>query len=110
MSQKFSNTDRYPATPAQIMAMLQDPQYLAEKYAALGDISCTVDEHSPSDGGVSSKVSREVESTLPDMAKKVLGQTTKLVQSEQWRAQGDGFARPVHEDALRKRWRKRGRA
>jgi uncharacterized protein YaiE (UPF0345 family) len=72
--------------------MLQDPQYLAQKYAALGDISFSVDEHSPSDGGVSSKVSREVASTLPEVAKKVLGQTTKLVQSEQWQVHGDGYA------------------
>ncbi len=99
VSQKISNPDRYPATPAQLMAMMQDPEYLTAKYEALGDVAFSVVEHSATGDGVSSKVEREVESTLPDMAKKVLGQTTKMVQTESWRAEGDGYAGDLTVDS-----------
>lgn len=91
MTTKFSNTDPYPAPPEQIMAMLQDPGYAPAKYAALGDISYDVTTHDVSDDGVSFVVEREVPSSMPDLAKKVLGQTNHMIQKENWRAAGDGY-------------------
>lgn len=99
MSTKLSNTDRYPATPAQIMAMLQDPEYAPAKYQALGDIKFSVLEHSPSDGSLTVKVEREVDAGLPGAAKKVLGETNHLVQSENWVADGGGFAADMDIDS-----------
>lgn len=89
---KFSNTDRYPVPPDQIMAMLQDPEYSPAKYSALGDISYEVTTHEVADGGVSTVVEREVPSSMPDLAKKILGQTNHMVQKENWRAAADGYA------------------
>lgn len=91
MSTKLSNTDRYPATPSQIMAMLQDADYAAAKYEALGDIKFEVLEHTPGDGSLTVKVEREVDANLPGAAKKVLGETNHMVQTETWSADGDGF-------------------
>lgn len=92
MSTKFSNTDRYSASPDQIMAMLQDAGYAPAKYAALGDIKSDVQTHEVTDGGVSFVVEREVPSSMPDLAKKILGQTNHMVQKENWRADGQGYA------------------
>ncbi len=91
MSTKFSNTDHYNATPAQIMAMLSDAGYPDAKYKDLGDVSFTVTQHEPSDNGLNVSVEREVASNMPDMAKKVLGETTKMTQTEVWRTDGDGY-------------------
>ncbi len=91
MSTKLSNTDHYNATPEQLMAMLQDAEYAPTKYKDLGDVAFTVTNHEPRDGGLNVTVDREVDANLPDLAKKFLGETTKMEQSEVWRADGDGF-------------------
>lgn len=91
MSTKLSNTDHYDATPEQVMAMLQDPEYAPAKYTELGDVSFTVVTHEVNDGGLNSVIDREVNSNLPDMAKKVLGQTSKMHQEDVWRVDGDGY-------------------
>lgn len=91
MSTKLSNTDHYDATPEQVMAMLQDPEYANAKYTELGDVSFTVVTHEVNDGGLNSVIDREVNSNLPDMAKKVLGQTSKMHTEDVWRADGDGY-------------------
>ena len=91
MSTKFSNTDHYSATPDQIMAMLSDSGYADAKYKDLGDVAFTVVQHEPSDNGLNVTVDREVASNMPDMAKKVLGETTKMKQTEVWRKDGDTY-------------------
>lgn len=89
MSQQVSNTDRYPATPSQLMEMMQNPEYLAEKYAALGDRQTDVVEQTADGGGLRIKVERVA--TAPDALKK-FGETSKMVQTENWRPDGDGYA------------------
>ncbi len=91
MSTKLSNTDHYDASPEQIMAMLQDPDYAPAKYTDLGDVSFNVVSLEATDGGLNSVIDREVNSNLPDMAKKVLGATSKMHTEDVWRADGDGF-------------------
>lgn len=91
MSKKISQIDKYDATPDQLMAMMRDAAYIEGKYQALGDISTTVEEHTATDDGMVLKVSREVPADLPDFAKKVLGETNKLVQTETWTKSGDGY-------------------
>lgn len=91
MSTKFSNTDHYDATPDQIMAMLSDAGYPDAKYQDLGDVSFTVAEHEASDNGLNVTVDRQVASNLPDLAKKALGETTKMKQTEVWRKDGDSY-------------------
>lgn len=91
MGTTVQNTDRYPATPAKLQAMLRDPQYLAAKYEALGDLKHEVTKLTPTDTGLELVVDREVPSNMPDLAKKVLGETNRLVQRESWRADGDSY-------------------
>lgn len=96
MSTKVTNTDRYQATPAQLIAMMADPDYLAEKYAALGDKSVDIIEQTASDGALIINVERE--SVNPDALKKIGGDTSKTKQTEDWKAQGDGYAADLHID------------
>lgn len=91
MSKKIKRTDHYDASPEAVMAMLKDPSYVAAKYESLGDISTDIVEHSSTDTGMILKVDRKVPSDLPDFAKKVLGDTNHLVQTETWSAAGDGY-------------------
>lgn len=89
MSQKFSNVDRYEATPDQMIAMMSDPDYLNAKYEALGDLEYEVVEQEAGDGTLTLKVDRTMAANLPSVAKKVLGDTSRLVQTENWDTSGD---------------------
>ena len=91
MSKKIKQTDHYEATPDAMMAMLGSTEYVEAKYQALGDISAEIVEHTSTDTAMVLKVDRQVPSDLPDFAKKVLGDTNHLVQTETWSAAGDGY-------------------
>ena len=88
MTQKLSNTDRYSATPDQMIAIMSDPDYLTAKYTALGDKTFTVDTQTATDDSLDLKVSRSVDADLPGALKKVMGDTNDLVQTESWSTGG----------------------
>ena len=58
----------------------------------LGDIATEVETFEPSESAVVLKVKRTVPADLPDFAKKILGDTNRVVQDETWRATDDGYA------------------
>lgn len=82
--------DPYPTTSDGIMAMLQDPDYVKAKYEALADRKTQVLQLEKTADGHVFKVEREVDANLPEIAKKVLGETNHLIQTEVWRANGNG--------------------
>lgn len=88
MTQKLSNTDRYAATPDQMIEMLSDPDYIAAKYSALGDLKFSVEEQTNDGSSLTTKVSRTVASNMPDAAQKVLGKENDMVQTENWDISG----------------------
>jgi hypothetical protein len=90
MAAQAGVVDPYPTTPDGIMAMLQDPSYVTAKYEALQDRKTTVLHLEKTADGHVLKVEREVDANLPDIAKKVLGETNHLIQTETWRANGAG--------------------
>jgi hypothetical protein len=91
MSKKISRVDKYQASADAIWAMLQDRVYVDAKYQALGDISTDVSTLDASADGIVLKVARIVPADLPDFAKKILGDTNKLAQAENWGPSGDGY-------------------
>jgi len=99
VSTKLTNTDPYPATPDQLMAMMQDPDYLTGKYTALGDVKFDVKTHDVHDNGVNIVVDREIPSNLPGFAKKIMGETNHMVQSETWRKDGDAYTAAINIDS-----------
>lgn len=86
MSKKIARVDKYQASADAVWAMLQDRAYIDAKYQALGDIATEVETFEPSESAVVLKVKRTVPADLPDFAKKILGDTNRLVQDETWRA------------------------
>ena len=98
MTKKISTTDRYQHTPAEIMAMLQNIDYLTEKYNALGDIQFDVVEQTAGDGSYVLTVDREVEANLPDFVKK-FKETNAMSQTENWTADGDSWSATMTIDA-----------
>jgi hypothetical protein len=71
--------------------MLQSREYVDAKYQGLGDIATNVETFEPSDDSIRLTVDRTVPADLPDFAKKVLGDTNRIVQNESWTATGDGY-------------------
>ena len=84
MSKKISRVDKYEASAEAILAMLQDRDYVDAKYQALGDISTSVETFETTDDGLSLKVDRQVPADLPGFAKKIMGDTNRIVQTENW--------------------------
>ena len=97
MAKKAGTVDPYPASPDGLMAMMQDPEYVNAKYTALQDRSFEVLQLEKTADGHVLKVDRIVDANLPDFAKKVLGDTNRLVQVR-GRLQGGG-GRPVARQA-----------
>jgi hypothetical protein len=90
MSKKISRVDKYEASAEAILAMLQDRDYVDAKYQALGDISTSVETFETTDDGLSLKVDRQVPADLPGFAKKIMGDTNRIVQTENWGPVGEG--------------------
>ncbi len=99
MTKKAGTVDPYPANPQRLRAMMLDSEYVAAKYVALGDRSTQLQTLEETGDGWTFKVDREVDANLPDIAKKVLGDSNRLIQTEVWRASGDGYAADVVIDS-----------
>jgi len=99
MTAKAGVTDPYPVSPEGVVEMLLNRDYVMAKYEALQDRQFEVLQLERTDDGHVFKVDREVDANLPDIAKKVLGDTNRLVQSEVWRKSGDGYVADVKIDS-----------
>lgn len=75
---------RYDAPAGRVFAMLTDHDYLAGKTALPGHQSVDVLGIGPADGGTRVEIRRVVESDIPGFAKKVLGKTNTLLQTDDW--------------------------
>lgn len=95
MSKKISRVDKYNASADDIWAMLNSREYVDGKYQALGDISTDVVTFDTGDS-VALSVERIVPADLPDFAKKIMGDTNKIVQTENWTASGDSYVCDLH--------------
>jgi hypothetical protein len=86
-SERFS----YPADVESVFRLLGDEEFLKEKYSSLGQRDFTVTAHEESDGGRRMSTTRVVDTNIPSFAKRILGATNTLVQTEEWSApQPDG--------------------
>ena len=91
MSKKISRVDKYQASADDVWELLQSREYVDAKYQALGDISTDVQRFEPADSKIALKVQRIVPADLPEFAKKILGDTNKIVQTEGWTARGGQY-------------------
>ena len=89
MSKKFNNVDSYAGTPDQVWVMLSDQSYWDGKYEALGASNLQWKTFNASDDSLTVSSVREVAANLPAAAKKIIGETAEVTQTENWRRSGD---------------------
>lgn len=81
---KFRRELAYEATPDQVFTMIADPVFREKVAAAQGvvsvDVACT-----PKGDGLSVVVDQEQNTSgLPAIAKKIVGETTRAIVTEEW--------------------------
>ncbi len=71
-----------------VFAKLSDPEHLRRRAAAAGhrNIDVKVEDR---DGRIEIRVARDIESDIPSFAKKVVDATNHVVDTIEWRTQGD---------------------
>lgn len=99
MATKAGTKDPYPATPDALIEMMANSDYVNGKYVALKDRKTEVLQLERTADGLNLKVDREVDANLPDIAKKVLGDSNRLVQREVWTKSGAGYRADVVIDS-----------
>jgi len=86
----------YPAAPDDVFAMMTDKAFREDVCQATGALSWSV-EIDPAgtgdDAGASVTVRRVMPAEVPDMVKRLVGETIEIVQSEQWEPRADGASR-----------------
>ncbi|MDP3971839.1 MAG: DUF2505 domain-containing protein [Candidatus Nanopelagicales bacterium] len=92
MSKDFHNTDPYAGTPDQMWAMLSDQDYWQQKYDALGATDLQWHRFNADESTLAISSTRQVPANLPGFAKKIIGETALVTQSENWRRDGDQLA------------------
>ncbi len=90
---KLTEQHSYSAEPAAVWAMLTDPAFQTEVSEAIGATSHDVAIDADDDGGTIT-VTRVLPANVPDFARKFVGETLTVVQTETWGpADGDGNRR-----------------
>jgi len=94
-------THTYKHDVAKVYGLLTDPEFVAEKYQAVGARNVEIIQYGEDeDGDYILETVREIHSALPDFAKKFLGEWNKVQQIEIWEPDGDGFLCSFTVDAL----------
>jgi hypothetical protein len=84
---------RYPgATVAQVRALALDADFRRTVCQATGAIAYDVDVAGNADGSAGVTVSRTLPATVPDFAKRFVGETIEVVQKERWSPADDSPA------------------
>lgn len=89
MAKKFTNSDPYAADVDGMWAMLSTQDYWRSKYESLGATNLSFDQFDASDSAVTMTCQREVPADLPGFAKKIIGETNHVTQTERWTRAGD---------------------
>ncbi len=92
MGKKFNNVDSYTGSPDQIWAMLSDQAYWAGKYETLGASNLQWKTFNATETALTVSSVREVAANLPAAAKKIIGDTAEVTQTEEWTKSGDELA------------------
>lgn len=84
MAKKFTNRDPYSADLDALWAMISTQDYWERKFAFTGGMQIQVEEWTASDTAVTVKTTRNVPADLPGFAKKIVGDTNHVTQTERW--------------------------
>jgi len=92
MATKLTNIDRYSATPEQLIGMMRMRQYWTEKYSSFGATGLQIEEYNATGKGLTIRSRRQVAADLPGFARRIVGATTVVNQSEIWKPDRDGWS------------------
>ena len=95
MTKHIDTVDQYAASTDQIWAMLQDQAYWDAKYAALGATNLEWLEFNATGDTLRVSCVRHVVTHLPSAAKKFIGETAEVTQTEEWTRSGDGLTSKI---------------
>jgi uncharacterized protein YndB with AHSA1/START domain len=92
-SMRFRHELSYDASPAEVFEMLADPAFREKVGAALDVVSADITIER--DGESFTLVNDQVQRTagLPSFAKKFAGETTRVIQTEEWSSTSGGTLR-----------------
>ncbi len=83
MTARIDETQRYDAAPESVYGLLLDPEFVIAKCLASGSIEATAE--AITEDGHTTLVSRRVlPAKLPGFAKKFVGETLTLIETQQW--------------------------
>lgn len=89
MAKKFTNSDPYSSDLDGMWAMLSDQDYWTKKYESMGASNITFEQFAASDTSLTVQCRRDVPADLPGFAKKIIGETNHVNQTERWTRSGD---------------------
>jgi len=93
MATSLDCTQQFPGSPAEVLAMIRDPAYVAAKAERTGafDIEVAVEERP--DGGVTISCTRSMPAEVPSYATAFVGEHLTITEVQQWSAlSADGTA------------------
>jgi len=82
-------TFRYDRPPAQVLALLLDPEFVAERSRAMGELDVQVTTRRDGDRVVIVNA-RDVKRELPSFARKLFSPVNHVTQTEAWDVAADG--------------------
>lgn len=91
MATAIDEIQHYDATPAEVFKMLSDPAFIEKKILASGSIDASAQVLEDPGGKISIVARRVLPAKLPTFAKKFVGETVILTETQNWRpAAADG--------------------
>jgi uncharacterized protein YndB with AHSA1/START domain len=79
---------RYAADPDAVFAMVTDEEFVSKKLIATGALSHDVTVAARPDGGVSIHIEQVLPAQVPNLARRFVGETVRLRQTDDWEPQG----------------------
>jgi hypothetical protein len=89
VSKKFSNTEQYDADLDAMWAMQTTKEWWTAKYEALGASNIVFHTFDADDTSFTIVSERDVPADLPGFAKKIVGETNHVTQTEKWTRNAD---------------------
>jgi hypothetical protein len=89
MSKKFTNSDPYDADLDAMWAMISDRDYWTQKYGSMGASNISFEQFDAGDAALTVTSRRDVPADLPGFAKKIIGETNHVTQTERWTRSAD---------------------
>ena len=84
MTKQVDNVDKYSASCDEVIALLGDANKVKTKYETLGSKNVVIVDSRNDDSGILVKTERDAAQDLPGYAKKVVGETAHLTQTDTW--------------------------